>query len=358
MNKANLTGKVQTVLGIIAPDELGITLSHEHCLIDMVAWFVEPNEASQRAMAHQPITLENLGWLRYHPMDHWENLQLLDEELAIKELELYKRAGGNSLIDVTNIGIARDPLALTRIARATNLNIIMGSGYYAGPAHPPDMHSKTEEDITEHIVRDITLGVGNAGVRAGIIGEIGCSWPLIDNELKVLRASAQAQQLTGAAVTIHPGRHESAYLEILEILRNAGADLARTIMGHCDRGIFDHVRRLEIMEDCAKTGCYLAYDGFGHESYFPLGLAPKSGIDRLNDRQRVDDIYKLIDRGYLHQILISQDCCMKTNLYHYGGGGYAHILNNVLPRMRDHGIPDEAIYTILVENPKRVLTFC
>jgi len=358
MHRANLVGKVQTVLGTIAPEELGVTLPHEHCLIDMVAWFIEPSEASQRAMAHQPITLENLGWVRYHPMDHWENLRLLDEELAIKELELYKRAGGNSLVDVTNIGIARDPLVLTRLARATSLNIIMGSGYYAGPAHPPDMDSKTEEDITEEIVRDVTVGVDNTGVCAGIIGEIGCSYPLEDNERKVLQASARAQQLTGAALTIHPGRHASAYLEALQILGNAGADLSCIIMGHCDRGVFDHARRLKIMEECAKTGCYLGYDGFGHESYFPLGLAPKSGIDRLNDRQRVDDIYKLIDRGYLHQILVSQDCCMKTNLYRYGGGGYAHVLNNVLPRMRDHGIPDEAIHTILVENPKRVLTFC
>lgn len=357
MYKENLSGMVQTVLGTIAPGELGITLPHEHCLIDMVAWFVEPAEASQRAMAHQPITWENLGWVRYHPMDHWENLRLLDEELAIKELQLYKRSGGNSLVDVTSIGIARDPLALTRIARATGLNIIMGSGYYAGLAHPPDMDSKTEEEITEEIVRDITMGVADTRVCAGIIGEIGCSWPLTDNERKVLLSSAQAQQLTGAALTIHPGRHESAYLEALEILGNAGADLNRTIMGHVDRGIFDHVRRLKIVEDCAKTGCYLGYDGFGHESYFPLGLAPKSGIDRLNDRQRVDDISKLIDKGYLNQILVSQDCCMKTNLYRYGGGGYAHILNNVLPRMWDHGISDEAVHTILVENPKRVLTF-
>lgn len=356
MHKANLTGKVQTVLGTISPDELGICLPHEHCLIDMTAWFVEPAEASQRAMAHQPVTLETLGWLRYHAMENLENLQLLDEELAIKELQRYKWSGGNSLVDVTSIGIARDPLALTRIARATGVNIIMGCGYYSATAHPPDMHSKTEDDIAEQIVHDITLGVGNTGVCSGIIGEIGCSWPLTDNELKVLRASARAQQLTGAALTIHPGHHETAYLDILEILGNAGADLSRTIMGHVDRGIFDHVRRLKILEECARTGCYLQYDTFGHESYLPIRLAPRRGIDRLNDRQRVADISKLIDKGYLSQILVSQDCCMKTDLYHYGGGGYAHILNNVLPRMWDHGIPDEAIHTIMVENPKRILT--
>ena len=356
MKRADLAGKVQTVLGAISPEELGITLAHEHCLVDITVLFIEPAEASQKALAYQPITLENFGWVRYHSANSLDNLRIFDEEIAIKELQFYKRAGGTSLVDVTNIGLARDPLALTRIARATDLNIIMGSGYYVGPSHPSEMDSKTEEEIAQEMVRDIITGVGDTGVRAGIIGELGCSWPLTDNERKVLRAGARAQQLTGAAITIHPGRHESAYLETLEVLGNAGADLGRTIMGHIDSRIFDHARRLEVAEKCAKAGCYLEYDTFGHESYLPVRI-PHMGIDRINDCQRVDDISRLIDRGHLNQILVSQDCCMKMNLRHYGGGGYAHILSNVLPRMRDHGITDEAIHTILVENPRSVLAF-
>jgi len=113
----------------------------------------------------------------------------------------------------------------------------MGSGYYVSSSHPPEIEAKSEEEVAEEIIRDITVGVGNSGVRAGIIGEIGCSWPLRDSERKVLRASARAQQLTGAAITIHPGQHENAYLEILEILGNAGADLGHTIMGHVDRAV-------------------------------------------------------------------------------------------------------------------------
>ncbi len=356
MDRADLSGKVQTVLGVISPDELGITLAHEHCLVDITVLFTEPAEAGQKSLAYQPITLENFGWVRYHSVNSLDNLQVFDEEIAIKELQFYKRAGGNSLVDVTNIGLARDPLALTRIARATGLNIVMGSGYYVGPSHPLELENKTEEEIAQEIVRDITTGVGDSGIRAGIIGELGCSWPLTDNERKVLRASARAQKLTGAAITIHPGRHESAYSEVIEILGDAGADLSRTIMGHIDSRIFDHARRLEMVEKCATAGCYLEYDTFGHESYLPL-RTPHIGIDRINDRQRVDDISRLIDRGYLNQILVSQDCCMKMTLRHYGGTGYAHILSNVLPRMRDHGITDEAIHTILVENPRSVLAF-
>jgi phosphotriesterase-related protein len=357
MPKSELAGQVQTVLGTISPEELGITLAHEHCLVDLLCWFDEPAEASQKELAYQPLSLENFGWVRYNPMNHRDNLRLLDEEVAIKELQLYARAGGGSVVDCTNVGIGRDPLALARLARATGLNIIMGSGYYCAASHPPDMDSKSEEDIVQEIVHDLTVGVGSTGIRSGFIGEIGCSWPLTGNERKVLQASARAQQLTGAVLTVHPGRNQAAYLEIVDLLDKAGADLHRVIMEHVDRAILDHVKRLQVLEECAQAGCYLEYDGFGHESYLPIGYSPRGGLDRINDRQRVADIYQLIERGYLRQILLSQDCCMKMNLRGSGGGGYAHILNNVLPRMRDHGIGDEAIHTMLVDNPRPAFSF-
>jgi len=82
----------------------------------------------------------------------------LDEELAISEAKRYKLAGGNSIVDVTNIGIGRDPLGLSRIARATGLNIIMGSGYYVEAARPAGMEL-TEGAMFEKIVDDITVGV-------------------------------------------------------------------------------------------------------------------------------------------------------------------------------------------------------
>jgi phosphotriesterase-related protein len=289
-------------------------------------------------------------------MNHKDNLILFDESLAVQELKLYGKSGGKSLIDCTSIGLGRNPLALRRISEATGLNIIMGAGYYAAPFHPPDMDSKSEEEITDEMVREIMIGLADTGIKAGIIGELGCSWPLNENEKKVLRASARAQEVTGAAITVHPGRHMSAYFEVVEFLDRAGADLSRTIIEHVDRGVFDHAKRLQMIEDFARRGCYIEYDAFGHESYWPYNLVPHSGIDRINDPQRIDDLYRLIDKGYGYNILMAQDCCMKINLCEYGGAGYAHILNDILPRMRNRGITDEAIETILVDNPKRVLT--
>ncbi len=225
-------GKVQTVLGIIGADSLGITLPHEHLLIDSSFKFSEPPDAAEKTLAYAPVTLETLSWVKTHLTHNLENLRLLDEELAIKEALRFKKAGGNTIVDLTSIGIARNPLALTRISRATGLHVVMGSSYYIGASHPPELKSKGVDEIAESIVNDVVNGVGNTGVRAGIIGEVGCSTPLKSTETLVLAASAVAQKHTGVAINIHPGGDDTGILEVVDILDKSGADLRHTIISH------------------------------------------------------------------------------------------------------------------------------
>ncbi len=349
---SSFNGKAQTVLGLIEGNELGVTLPHEHLLIDHAkANFTEPSGASERALAYKPVSTEILSWLRYHLTENLDNLQLRDEQEAIDEAMLFMKAGGNTIVDLTNIGAGRDPKALARISRATGLNIIMGAGYYLGLSHPLDMSAKTEEEITDEIVRDITEGVEDSGIRAGIIGEIGCSWPLQGNEKKVLRSAARAQQLTGAPLNVHPGRKKEAVFEIIELLAKAGADLNRVVISHCRTRVPEHNERCKI----AKTGCYIEDDVFGFEGHAPLSLFQEDFIDLPNDTQRIYDIMRLIDEGYLNQILISQDICFKAWRVRYGGWGFAHISHYVVPMMLQRGMSMEQINTIMVENPKRML---
>jgi len=344
-----LNGHIQSVLGRISPEKLGVTLTHEHFLIDVSAWFKEPKEGTAREMAYSPITMDMLWWIRgWH--SHLNNMMLYDEQLAIKEGLRFKYAGGDSVVELTPINVGRDPLALTRISRATGLNIIMGSSYYVDASMGPEMDAKSEEEITEEIVKDINYGVGDTKVCAGIIGEIGCSWPLTKNEMKSLRASARAQSLTGAPLNIHPGHHEDSPGEIIRILDEAGSDISRVVMSHIDRT----VRKPENRSQLAKTGCYLEYDLFGREGYYP---PERRIIDLPNDHYRLNEISQLIDDGYLKQILISQDVCNKGQLCTYGGWGYDHILRDVVPVMRLKGFSEEVIHTILVENPKQLLVF-
>ncbi|MFC1984512.1 phosphotriesterase [Chloroflexota bacterium] len=365
MMQEELTGKVQTVLGIINADSLGVTLPHEHLLADLTMYFVEPTEASEKGLAHEPITLENLHWVHLHLENNADNLKLADEKVAIKEALLHRWAGGDTIVELSNIGLSRDPLGLARIARATGLNVVMGSGYYIGLSHPPELAAKTEGEITEEIVRDITVGVGETGVRAGIIGEIGCSTPLEDNERKVLRASAAAQQRTGAAINIHQNifqcaqntdktETESIVLGIIKVLGDAGADLSRTVISHCDHSNFSRTTYHRL----ADAGCYIEFETFGRPAipFFSV-IGGEGFLDMPSDVWRINEIKSLISEGYLNHILISHDVCFKSGYVTYGGCGYAHILRNVVPWMRQMGISDEQIHTLMVENPKRILSF-
>ena len=347
---SNLAGKVQTVTGPIEPERLGVTLTHEHLLIDISVVRRLPESATAKDFFFQPVTQETVGRIRHYAAPNQDNARLFDVPTAIDEVMLYKQHGGASLVDATSIGLARDPVGLFRISNATGVNVIMGASYYVGAAHPPEMDQLTEEDIVQQIVRDVMEGADDTSIKSGIIGEIGCSWPLEDNERKVLRASAKAQRFTGAPLLIHPGRNEAAPAQIIEVLEGAGADLDRTIISHLDRTVF----LKETLTQIAVTGCYMEWDLFGNESsYYP----PNPSIDMPSDAKRIDDIAWISSQGYGDKVVIAQDICAKHRLVKYGGHGYHYILGHVVPRMRARGLSSEAIDKILVDNPRDALTF-
>jgi phosphotriesterase-related protein len=353
IKRSELAGKAQTVRGLIDPESLGITLPHEHLLMDLTkGCFIEPDTASEKALAHQPVRVENLYWLHTHWINNIDNMQFLDQELAIKEALIYKRSGGDTIVEVSNIGLSRDSVGLVNISRATGLNIIMGAGYYIGSSYPPDIAEKSEAEIARTIVRDIIEGVGDTGIRAGIIGEIGCSKPLEEDEKKVLRACAIAQKETGAAISVHPSPDDEFIPDILDILKNSGADMSHTVICHCD--IFGLAP--DTLDMIAEAGCYIEYDNFGQPAGVLFRFQDRL-IETPSDAQRINAITGLIDKGYLNHLLISCDHCYKHLFVTYGGYGYAHIIREIVPWMKMKGMTDEQIHTILVENPKRMLTF-
>lgn len=352
-------GQAQTVLGWIDGDDLGFTLPHEHLFADLTNYLVEPSDPGERPLAHQPITLENLHWVLYHHSSSRDNLLLEDEETAIREAMLFKQAGGKTIADVTPNNIGRRPEALARVAREAGVNVIMGTAYYIEQSYDPKMRKGdvTEEEIAEEFVRDITVGVGEAGIRAGVIGELGCSWPLGEGERAVLRAGAAAQQKTGATISIHPGPDQRAPFEILDELVGAGADPRRIIMGHISMTLPPAAKEARLK--LAELGCYLEYDLMGTPEVEALTYRSGEGLpymDFANDFMRVDQIIDVIDAGYLDRILVSMDVWLKTCLASYGGRGYAYIQEMVIPLMRKKGLTEEQIHTITVENPKRALT--
>ena len=210
------------------------------------------------------------------------------------------------------------------------------------------MDQRSVESLASEIIGDIVEGADDSGIRAGVIGEVGCTWPLTMNERKSLLAAAVAQQETGAAILVHPGRHPDAPLEILELLANNGADISRVIMGHLDRTVFE----FDALESIAASGCYLEWDLFGNEgSYYPL-----AEIDMPSDAQRLDFVRGIADAGYAARIVIGHDIATKHRLVRYGGHGYGHILENIVPKMRRKGLSEDTIRAITVDNPARILT--
>jgi phosphotriesterase-related protein len=350
MAKDARSGKAQTVLGMVDAEELGITLAHDHALIDSTFMYVEPEEISQKGLAHQKITLQNRGWVGYHWTSNWDNVVLKDEELAVAELRHFAAVGGRTLVDPTNVGIGRDPVALARISRLTGINIIMGAGYYIGSTHPEDMADRGEDALTEEIITDIQSGVGDTLIRAGLIGEIGCTYPWWDNEKKSLRAAVEAQKETGAALMVHPGRDPQSPVEIVELIDKSSGDLSRTIICHVDRTSLDRVW----LKDLTETGCYLEYDLFGNESsHYP----PNTDVDMPSDAQRMDVILWHFEQGFERQILLSHDVATKHRLHAYGGLGYDHLITNVVPRLRKRGLTEQDVSTLVVDNPATVYCF-
>ena len=158
---------------------------------------------------------------------------------------------------------------------------------------------------------------GGTDVRAGIIGEIGCQAPWTDLEKRVMRGAVVAQQQTGAAINVHPGRDPDQPQEVADFVSAQGADPSRVVISHIDRTIFDDERLFRL----ADSGCVIELDLFGQEqSYYALNL----NVDLPNDAERLRWIRRLIDRGHLDQIVISHDICYRSRLTRFG------------PRLRPH----------------------
>jgi phosphotriesterase-related protein len=343
-----MTPIIRTVLGDIPAQKLGVTMSHEHLLVDLIRPnFTSPDDTADAALAEAPVTRENFDWVRENWTNSRDNLVLDSEELAAEEVSRYRMAGGMSLVDVTSVGIGRDPMALARIAETTGLNILMGCGYYVGATHPSSLANLSEEDIAADLIGDVRVGAQGTDVRAGVIGEIGCSWPMEAGEVKVLRGAALAQRELRCALSIHPGKHRDAPFAVVDHVQEVGGELDKAIICHIERTLSD----ISEIEALADMGCYVEYDIFGVES--AGAYYKKLGITIPSDRDRVAQISRLMHDGYGDNVLVSLDVCSKHRLRKYGGHGYDHILTSVVPLMREHGLSEVEINHLLVENPRR-----
>jgi phosphotriesterase-related protein len=340
-------GKVQTVRGLVDPGELGPTLMHEHVVTD----YTPPLE---RALKEVEITLQNHFELAYHWVQYPGMRRISDAEIATNEMKWMVESGGRTIVDVSTRGMIVYPERLRTVAERSGAHIVMGCGrYYDGEDFFSDQdRARTVDDLAEEVLREIRQGIDGTDIKAGIIGEIGCSCPWSEGERRSIAAAVIAQQETGAPLSIHPGRGDpEAAFEIVEFVKAAGADLSRTIIDHIERRLAD----VDAVLRLADSGVVLEFDMFGQEtSHFGATGKP---FDLAGDAARLTWMRALIDHGHLDKIVISHDICQKPRLQSFGGHGYSHIYRNVIPMMRQRSYSDREIDTILVENPRRLLAF-
>lgn len=340
----NLSGEVLTVNGPGDPDSLGATMVHEHIFINRN----HPNRpvpttATRVRFYLKPLTMDMLGAVTMGYPNR-DNLILGDETAALQELADYRKRGGGTLVDVTSIGLGRDPAALRRVSKATGVHVVMGTGWDTRAVDSRDLEARSLDDLTGELVQDVTSGAGNGGIRSGIIGEVATSGRSLSSvEAKVVRAAGRASRITGAPVSLHSGGSESTQA-MLDLLEAEGTDLGRVILGHCD----NLVRDLPSLLGLLKRGVYVEFDGI---SEFHMLRQPATAA------HVGDGIVELIQRGYLERILLSQNVDQKIDLKAYGGMGYTFVLEQFVPHLAGKGVTDEQIRILIYENPQRILTF-
>ena len=343
---------VMTVMGKIDAKELGVVTPHEHIFIDMSVFFHEPEEMSAKVMAHGPVTIDKLGVLKRNPFAVLDNVQMMDEKTQIDEINYFRYAGGRTVVDATNHGLGRDPELLRKVSHITGLNIVAGSGFYVDGAQTEATRALTIEQMEEDIVRDIEVGIGHTDIRAGIIGEIGVSHVMYPFEKKSLIAACRAQKRTDAPLSVHINPWSTQGLNAMEIIEEYKIDPAKVVICHSDvENREDYIFKL------LDKGVYVEFDNFGKEmATDPWDICPGNG-PFVSDKERVELIKKMIDRGYEKQMLFSCDVCLKSLLHAYGGWGYDHVIAHILPAMRYIGVRESAIQEIMVHNPARWLDY-
>lgn len=341
-----------TVLGKMDVAQLGVVTPHEHIFIDMSVFFSEPDEVQAKKLSKEMVTIEKLGVLKRNPFAVLDNLQMMDEKTQTEEIKCFKHAGGRTVVDVTTVGIGRDAELLRKVAIETGLNVIAGAGFYVRDSQRSDVLELSVEEMEEQIVREVEVGIGHSGVRAGVIGEIGVSHILYPFEERSLRAACRAQVRTNAPLMVHINPWSQQGLKAMKIIEEHKITPGKIVICHSDVE-----NREDYIFQLLDKGVFLEFDNFGKEMNTDKWDC-KPGSGRFStDWERVHLLKKMIDRGYARQILLSCDICLKTLLHAYGGWGYDHVLTHIVPMMEEVNVTKDQIEEILIHNPARWLDF-
>jgi phosphotriesterase-related protein len=317
---------VETVRGAIPTDTLGVTLMHEHVFV-----------LSPEIMANYPA-----GW----------GDEDVREQQAVDKLNALKAAGVDTIVDPTVIGLGRYIPRIERVAARTDLRIVVATGVYTYDDVPMYFHFTGPgtalggpETMVDMFVHDITEGIAGTGVKAAILKCATDEPGVTPGVERVLRAVCQAHRATGVPITTHTHAHTRRGLEQQRIFAEEGVDLSRVIIGHSG-----DTTDLDYLEELIAAGSYLGMDRFGLDNILPFA-------------DRVDTVARLCERGHADKMVLAHDASCYIDWLPEAAlpvalpnWHYLHIHNDVLPALRQRGVTDEQIATMLVDNPRRIFS--
>lgn len=351
-------GMAETVLGPVPPAELGITLPHEHLFLHIEGWEFPPRDENEASLMAAPVSMDILPWLHRRALTNRDNCRIDDFSTVCSEVRDYRAAGGRTIVDLTIPDIGRSAELIREVSRQTGVHVVAGCGHYVDAAHPPDLKEMTAEAIAQVLEAELTEGIGDTGIRPGVIGEVGTGNPITSGERKVLRAAALAHGRTGAPLSIHLFPAGGTAAEVLDVLQEEGVPASAIVLGHLDGQ--DPIRT-ELHLQLAARGAYVEYDMFGanwsNDDSRELHGPDVYWSPPPSDQQRVRAVRELFTAGFGDRVLISHDVCTKIQQAAWGGSGFAHIPRYMRPFFLANGFTDGEFEQLTADNPQRWLTW-
>jgi phosphotriesterase-related protein len=315
--------EIETVLGAVATASLGTTLMHEHVFV------LTPD--SQRNWAH----------------GEWDEQARVAD--AVERLRELRATGVGTVVDPTVDGLGRDVRRIRRIAeQVPGLNIVVATGVYTysevpgyfthrGPGALPGL----PDPMVDLFVRDIREGIQGTDIKAGLLKCAIDAPGLTKGVERVLRAVALAHLETGVPIMVHTHPASRTGLEVRRVLAEEGVAPARVQLAHSgDTTDTDHLAEL------ADAGHLLGMDRFGLDTTLPFA-------------DRVAVVVEMCRRGYASSMVLSQDAACHIDwvdpefLPLLPNWNYLHVLRDVVPALREGGVPEPDITAMLVDNPRR-----
>ncbi|MBM7508067.1 phosphotriesterase-related protein [Nocardioides salarius] len=307
-----------------------------------------PSERLGHTLMHEHVFVLNTEIETNYPWE-WEESERIQD--AVEKLESAYDAGVRTIVDLTVIGLGRDVTRVRKVADQVRVNIVPATGLYTYDDVPmffkfrgPGLLIDGPDRLVEFMVRDLTVGIADTGIRAGIIKCATDAQGVTPGVERVLRATARAHKETGAPISTHTHAGTERGLEQLHIFEQEGVDLTKVVIGHSgDTTDLNYLRRL------LGRGVSLGMDRFG------LDLM-------LSFEDRVDTVAALLSEGFADQIVLSHDASSYTQNFDIKAKErlmpnwhYEHVHRDVLPALQERGATPGQVEQMLTLNPARIL---